>query len=84
MVMSVIVTMPVFMCSRFVMVQMVVLFEEQQRQRDSNNQRCNHLSGVNGFSQENRSKDDSKKRGTGENDLTTGGAKSLGRSYIEH
>ena len=82
-VMSIVVAMPVFMCSRFVMVQVMVLFEEQQCQRGCNNQCCNYLSGRNRFSEKNCSKDDSKERRAREDDLTAGSAKFLSRSYIE-
>jgi hypothetical protein len=83
-VVIVVVTMPVLMCNPLVMVAVGVFFEKQQSQRDSDNQRRSDLSGRNSFSEKNCSKDDPKKRGTRENDLTAGGAKFLGRSYIEH
>ena len=82
-VMSIVVAMPVFMCNRFVMVEVMVLFEKQQCQRDCNNQRCNYLSGRNRFSEKKCSKDDSKEGRAREDDLTAGSAKFLGRSYKE-
>jgi hypothetical protein len=83
-VMSIVVTMPVFMCNPLVMVEVGVFFKKQQGQRDSDHQRCNDLTGRNGFSKKNCRKDDPKKGGTRENDLTASGAKFLGRSYVEH
>ena len=60
-----------------------MLFEEEEPERDYNHRNGNQLSQRDRFPQKSYGQHDSKKWRTGEDDLTSGGANSLCRGYVE-